>query len=104
MKPEELDRGIRECLQAGKACSAYQLKQEIRKRDRTGNFWLDSFQFNRVTDVSGWTFNALVVLVEDRVVYTLYGGQPRIKEKETTKNPLGPLQGWGDQAGRVLFQ
>lgn len=104
VRPDELDRGIRECLQSGKACSAYQLRQELRKRDRVGNFWLDSLQFHRITDVTGWSFNALIVLVGDQVVYTLYGGQPRIREKETTRNPLGPFQGWGDQAGRILIQ
>ena len=35
-------------------------------------------------------------MVDDTVVYTLYGGQPRISEKEQNRQPLGPLQGWGD--------
>jgi hypothetical protein len=60
-------------------------------------FWLDSFSFKRETDMTGWRFNALVLFVGDLVVYTLHGGQPRVHEKEVTRNPLGPLQGWGQQ-------
>jgi hypothetical protein len=29
-------------------------------------------------------------------VFTLYGGQPIVHEMERNKQPLGPLQGWGD--------
>jgi hypothetical protein len=72
-------------------------------RKRIGNFWLDSFNFYRETDVTGWSFNALVLFVDDLVVYTLHGGQPRVHDKEVTKNPLGPLQGWGQQVGPRLF-
>ena len=56
----------------------------------------DFLNFRRETDVTGWTFNALVLLVEDRVVYTLYGGQPNVREHEVTRQPLGPLQDWGE--------
>jgi hypothetical protein len=66
------------------------------KRDRTANFWLDSLKFYRRVDVSGWSFNAIILLVDDTVVYTLYGGQPMIREQEDSKQPLGPLQNWGD--------
>jgi hypothetical protein len=33
------------------------------------------------------------------VVYAVYGGQPTIHEVEVERNPLGPLQGWGDWIG-----
>ena len=56
-------------------------------RKRVGNFWLDSLNFYRDTDVTGWSFNALVLFVDERVVYTLYGGQPRVHEREVTRNP-----------------
>lgn len=99
---DELDTGIRDCLRAGKRCTAYSILQRTVKRDRNGNFFLDSLNFKRDTDISGWTFNALIVFVDDRVVYTLYGGQPNVKEQEITRNPLGPLQGWGDGMGALL--
>ena len=102
LRAEELDAGIRDCLRAGKRCTAYSIQQRRVRRDRTGNFLLDSLNFKRDVDVTGWTFNALVVLVDERVVYTLYGGQPNLKEQEVTRNPLGPLQGWGDGVGTLL--
>lgn len=38
-----------------------------------------------------------MLFVDDTVVYTLHGGQPRVHEKEATRNTLGPLQSWGHQ-------
>jgi hypothetical protein len=98
IRPEEMDRGVRECLSAGKSCAGYAILVHRTNRKRIGNFWLDSFSFKRETDVTGWSFNALILLVGDLVVYTLYGGQPLIHEQEISRNPLGPLQGWGDTA------
>lgn len=97
LRPEEYDRGIRDCLRAGKDCVAYSLQMRRVHRERVGNFWLDSLNFRRETDITGWSFNALIILVNDTVVFTLHGGQPRIHEQERVRNPLGPLQGWGDQ-------
>jgi hypothetical protein len=93
---EKLDRGLRECLNAGKACYAYAIVARDTKRDRTANFWLDSLSFYRRVDVTGWSFNATILLIDDLVVYTLYGGQPLIHEQEISRQPLGPIQNWGD--------
>lgn len=103
IKQEELDPGIRMCLTAGKACTGYSILVRRTDQKRIGNFWLDSFNFRRETDITGWSFNALVLFVDDQVVYTLHGGQPRVHEKEVTRNPLGPLQGWGQQVGPRLM-
>ena len=103
VKPEELDRGIRECLSAGKACTGYSIVVKRNYRDRIGSFWLDTFSFRREVDMTGWSFNGLVLFIDDVVVYTLYGGQPRIHEHEVNRNPLGPLQGWGDVVGPALI-
>jgi hypothetical protein len=92
VKREELDAGILECLQAGKACSGYAIQVRSLNRKRTGGFWMDIFNFRRETDVTGWSFNALILMVDDLVVYTLSGGQPRIHEQEVSRNPLGPIQ------------
>ncbi len=92
VRREELDAGVLECLQAGKTCTGYAIQIRSATRKRNGGFWMDVFNFGRETDVKGWTFNALIVMVDDLVVYTLHGGQPRIHEKEVVRNPLGPLQ------------
>jgi hypothetical protein len=102
VRPEELDRGIRECLAAGKRCTGYAIAARRARRDRIGNFWLDSLNFRRETNVSGWTFNALVIMVDDRVVFTVFGGQPRILEREVIRNPLGPLQSWGEHMPSIV--
>jgi hypothetical protein len=87
-----------ECLHVGKRCTGYEIAQQSVQRKRVGNFWLDSLRFVQKTDVSGWSFNGLVLFVDSTVVYTLHGGQPVIRETEVVRNPLGPLQGWGNAA------
>lgn len=102
LRREEIDRGIQDCLKAGKSCIAYSVTQRQVERKRSGNFWLDILNFSRETDVLGWSFNALVVMVDDTVVYTLHGGQPRIHEHEATRNPLGPLQGFAERRAQSI--
>ena len=103
VNPDELEPGIRECLVSGKTCSGYSIVVRKTERKRSGNFWLDMFSFRREVDVTGWTFNALILLVGDTVVYTLHSGQPKFHEREVSRNPLGPLQGIGEGIGRELL-
>ena len=90
---DELDPGLRGCLRAGKACSGYMVNASNTRKDRVGGFWEDVLGFKRVVETTGWNFNALILLVDDRVVYTLYGGQPNVREHEVRRQPLGPVQG-----------
>lgn len=99
---DRLDRGLRECLEAGTRCEGYAIAVRQTYRDRVGNFWLDGLNFQRTVDVRGWSFNALILLVEGRVVYVLQGGEPAIREQEVTRQPLGPLQGWGESLPGLL--
>jgi len=96
LRPDEYEPGIRTCLAAGKECSGYAIAARRIKRDRIGNFWLDSFAFRRETNITGWTFNGLILFVDDLVVYTVFGGQPNLHELQIMRNPLGPLPGWGE--------
>jgi hypothetical protein len=96
VKQEDLDRGLAECLRNGKRCTGYAISIKREQRKRVGSFWLDSLNFRRETEVYGWNFQALIVFVDDLVVYTLTGGQPNKRDHESTRNPLGPLQGWGE--------
>jgi hypothetical protein len=96
LRENEVDPGIRDCMRAGKACNAYSINVRRVNRNRIGNFWLDALRFRRETDVTGWSFNALIIFVDDLAVYAVYGGQPTVHETEVERNPLGPLQGWGD--------
>lgn len=96
MKPEDLDLGVRDCLRAGKRCTGYAIAAKKLDSDRVGSFWLDSFNFRREIVTTGWSVDALLVFVDDLLVYELIGGQPTVNQVEVRRNPLGPLQGWGD--------
>lgn len=97
IQTNDVDPGIRDCLRAGKQCNGYAISVKKLDRQRTGGFWSDSLNFERQTVTTGWSVEGLLVFVDDRLVYELLGGQPRINEYEVHRNPLGPLQGWGDR-------
>lgn len=44
-----VDRGLHECLGAGKSCTGYSISVREMKHDRTGSFWLDALGFKRVS-------------------------------------------------------
>lgn len=96
IKKEDLDEGIQACINAKSNCKAYEFEPKIIRKKRHGNFWLDLFNFKRETEETGWKFEALIVLIDDVVVYKLSGGSPIIEENRETKNPLGPLQNVDD--------
>lgn len=96
IKKEDLDEGIQRCIDAKTRCVAYEINPRITKSKRHGNFWLDFFNFKRNIKETGWRFEAIIVMVDDVVVYKLWGGNPLIDEGRETKNPLGPLQNAGD--------
>jgi hypothetical protein len=102
IKPEDVDRGIRDCLKAGKQCGGYIIAVEKLHRRRVGSFWLDSLNFRRETVTTGWRVDVLLVFVDDALVYKLVGGRPLVSEVELRRNPLGPLQGWGDQTLQMI--
>jgi len=102
IKPNEVDRGIRDCLSAGKRCTAYAIAVKKLQRQRVGSFWLDSLNFRRETVTTGWSVNMLLVFVDDILVYQLIGGQPTINEIDLRRNPLGPVQSWGDHTVELV--
>lgn len=97
---DDLDRGVRECIEAKTACYGLLINQRVVKRRRYGSFLADFLNFERKVDVTGWQFTGLVLIKEGKVIYKLTSGQPQIKEYEQSRNPLGPLQGSGEAAAR----
>ena len=95
-----LDPAIKGCVAARQKCYAYHLQQTLMKRDRVGNFWLDMLNFKKITDVTGWQFDALVIISNELVVYKTWSGKPNIHEVEQERHPLGPLQGIGSSLVR----
>lgn len=98
LKREDLDPGILACLEAREACRGLEITVAKIARVRTGNFFADFLNFRRHTEITGWRFNALVLFVNDLVVYRSWGGQPAVNETEDINNPLGPLQDIGPAA------
>lgn len=88
----DLDEGIQDCVALKDECKAYEISLKIRHEKRFGNVLLDLLGFRRKTKVTGWEFNAFIVLKRDTVVYKSSGGRPNIDELIDYKKPLGPLQ------------
>jgi hypothetical protein len=90
-----LDAALHVCVVPHSSCFAYEVEQTFTAKKRIGNFLLDFLNFDRQTDISGWQFDAIVVLNEDMVIYKQWSGKPSIHQFEEERSPLGPLQGWG---------
>ncbi len=95
LKREDLDQGVLACLEARDACRGWEITASELSKARTGNFFADFTNFSRRSETTGWRFNALVLLVNEVVVYRAWGGQPNVNEVEVNTNPLGPLQEMG---------
>jgi hypothetical protein len=93
---EDLDRGIRECILARMACMVYGFRFAHEKRERSGGFLGDFFNFERTTVVTGWRFDAVIAVREDVVLFRNFSGEPDSVRVEHQRNPLGPLQSVGD--------
>jgi len=92
---KDLNPGIVQCLEARDACRGIDVTASHLGTERKGGFFADFFNFVRRTEVRGWRFNAVVLLVQETVVYRSWGGQPHIEETDVRRNPLGPLQDIG---------
>lgn len=99
---ERLDPGIRGCIEARTGCRGYLFRFERQDRKREGGFLADFFNFRRVTHVTGWWFEALVVADQDNVLFRNVAGEPHIERLERETKPLGPLQPAGEAAGALL--
>ena len=91
----QLDPGLKHCVASDQQCFGYELEQTQLDRQRVGGFWMDFMNFRRIVDITGWQFDALVVIRGDVVIYKLWSGKPKIHQTEDERNPLGPLQGIG---------
>lgn len=88
----DLDDGVRECLEAKDACTAWEIDQQAMQKKRTGNAALDLLRMKRETQSVGWRFNGLLLLKDGVVIYKLTAGQPGIVEITQSEDSLAPLQ------------
>lgn len=84
--------GIVDCMRAGATCVGYAMEPSRMEHRRVGNLVLDVLNFRRDTVTTGWKFAALIVVINDTVVYKQWSGQPQIQSTVRRTNPLGPLQ------------
>ena len=98
------DPGIRDCILARAACQAYEFQITRQKRKREGGFWLDFLNFRRTVAVTGWRFEALIVVRDGVVLFHKFGGERQVSRVEQQVNPLGPLQGAGEVATASLVK
>jgi hypothetical protein len=99
---EKLDAGIRMCIEAQSACRGYLFHFERQDRKRQGSFWLDFLNLRRTTSITGWWFDALIVVTDGQVLFRNFAGQPSTDRVEKQRNPLGPFQPAGESAGAIL--
>jgi hypothetical protein len=91
-----IPKGILDCMKVQEACTGYLMEPSKIDQKRVGNFFLDFLNFKRQTLTTGWKFSALIVVVDQMVVYKQWTGQPKIETTDLRTNPLGPLQGMGE--------
>lgn len=99
IKWEYLESGLQRCFMAKTGCQAYELEPKNISNKHYGNFWLDILNFNRKSNMSGWSFKALFIVVDELIIYKLWSGIPLIDADRQTVNPLGPLQ---EPSGLIL--
>ena len=95
LSKEDLGPGVSACLVARDACRGWDLSIAKIDKKRTGTFFQDFINYRRRTETTGWRFNALILIVDDVVVYRSWGGQPEVNEIDNQKTPLGPFQDIG---------
>ena len=100
---QDLDPGIRQCIQAQQRCQAWLFHFERQDRRREGSFWLDFCNLRRVTNIKGWWIDVMVVAADGVVVFRNTAGQPNTDRIDRDTNPLGPFQPAGEGAGAVLL-
>jgi hypothetical protein len=95
LRREDLDPGVLNCLESRDSCTGVEIIGTKIASERKGNFFADFFNFDRRTETTGWRFNAIVLFVNDVVVYRSTSGQPNVNEVQESHNPLGPFQDIG---------
>jgi hypothetical protein len=98
----DLSEGLARCIKVRENCMGYQMEPMVTLYERQGNFWLDIFNFKRVTKGTGWRFKAVFLVIDNVVVEKFWDGDPKIVLNRETKNPLGPFQEAGSLILRVL--
>lgn len=101
--PKDLPPGVRDCIEMKEKCFPFIVEYDREFKERKGNAAADLFGFNQETEITGWTFIAFFIIINDQVVYKLFGGEPNHYKYERETKPLGPLQTLGESAIKSSF-
>jgi len=93
---DKLDPAVQSCIEARDRCTAYVFRPGQLHQERTGNFLLDLFGFERTTISTGWQAEVVFLVQDGRVAYKVMSGKPNIDTSQDLVQPLGPLQDIGD--------
>ena len=88
----DLQPDVRACIESKDCCHAYELSLDISNNKRYGSVVLDVFGFNKKSHITGWKYNALIIVKDDVVSYKLRAGEPNVNRYEKKTKPLGPFQ------------
>lgn len=91
-RAEDLPKGVKTCIAAQDKCVAYVTQVRNVQSTRNGNVAADLFGFRKRTHITGFEFQATLVLVNDEVIYKLWNGVPEVESYEKQNTPLGPFQ------------
>lgn len=88
----DLQPDVRACIESKDCCHAYELQLDVTHNKRYGNVVLDVFGFRKKSHITGWKYNALIIVKDDVVAYKLRSGEPNVNRYEKKIKPLGPFQ------------
>jgi hypothetical protein len=72
IKPADLDPAVQRCLAVRDFCVGYHIALERINRERKGSALADLLNFRRQTHETGWSFSALFLMQNGKVVYKLW--------------------------------
>jgi hypothetical protein len=101
VRMEDLHPDVRACIEAKELSSAYELTIDVSDTQRYGSVLLDIFGFVKKSHITGWRFQALILVKDDMVAYKLRSGQPNMDRNERKIKPLGPLQELDSMVNRI---
>ncbi len=86
------DPAVGACVRAGRRCDVWFVSADRSKGKRVSNIILDVLEFHRKSDIRGFLFQGLVLVVDEVATYRIYGGRPHLRYVDQRVQPLGFLQ------------
>ena len=89
---DDLPPQVHQCIAKFTRCLDFYINIVSTHNQRVGNSFLDIFNFKRITHTKSWKFQAFFIVIDDKVVFKLWNGSPRLRNYKNQVNSLGPLK------------